>query len=156
MKSKDKPWMKSNPSKCNPAKQDFIAKAISSTKGGFHPSKTDLTAWYSVKSITLFLLLFFFLSIYSLSWNMFTKDELDMFSLCCEPPKLILRSGEPQPLKLDILSLRANSIWDKSLVCAANISSASAHIEFVYLAFGEVCKPYRKSREGFISMRVLR
>ena len=56
-------------------------------------------------------------------------------------------------LELDILSLRANSIWDKSLVCAANISSASAHIEFVYLAFGEVCKPYRKSREGFISMR---
>jgi hypothetical protein len=44
MKSKDKPWMKSNPSKYNPAKQDFIAKAISSTKGGFHPSKTDLTA----------------------------------------------------------------------------------------------------------------
>ena len=30
--------MKSNPSKYNPAKQDFIAKAISSTKGGFHPS----------------------------------------------------------------------------------------------------------------------
>jgi hypothetical protein len=27
-----------------PAKQDFIAKAISSTIGGFHPSKTDLTA----------------------------------------------------------------------------------------------------------------
>ena len=36
--------MKSNPSIYNPAKQDFIAKAISSTKGGFHPSKTDLTA----------------------------------------------------------------------------------------------------------------
>ena len=32
-------------------------------------------------------------------------------------------------LKLDISSLRANSIWDKSLVCEANISSASAHIE---------------------------
>ena len=32
-------------------------------------------------------------------------------------------------LELDILSLRANSIWDKSLVCAENISSASAHIE---------------------------
>ena len=30
--------------KNDPAKQDFIAKAISSTKGGFHPSKTDLTA----------------------------------------------------------------------------------------------------------------
>jgi hypothetical protein len=44
MKSKDKPWMKSNPSKYNPAKQNFIAKAISSTKGGYHPSKTDLTA----------------------------------------------------------------------------------------------------------------
>jgi len=28
----------------NPAKQDFIAEAISSTTGGFHPSKTDLTA----------------------------------------------------------------------------------------------------------------
>ena len=41
---------------------------------------------------------------------MFTKDEFDMFSLRCEPPKLILRFGEPQPLKLDILSLRANSI----------------------------------------------
>ena len=39
-----KPWMKSNPSKYNPAKQDFIAKAISSAAGGFHPSKTDLTA----------------------------------------------------------------------------------------------------------------
>ena len=26
---------------------------------------------------------------------MFTKDELDMFSLRCEPPKLILRFGEP-------------------------------------------------------------
>jgi hypothetical protein len=38
------PWMKSNPSKYNPAKQDFIAYAISSTAGGFHPSKTDLTA----------------------------------------------------------------------------------------------------------------
>ena len=37
----------------NPAKQDFIAEAISSTVGGFHPSKTDLTAWYSVKSIML-------------------------------------------------------------------------------------------------------
>ena len=36
--------MKSNPSKYNPVKQDFIAKAISSTIGGFHPSKTDLTA----------------------------------------------------------------------------------------------------------------
>ena len=46
--------MKSNPSKYNPVKQDFIAKAISSTTGGFHPSKTDLTARYSVKSITLF------------------------------------------------------------------------------------------------------
>ena len=44
MKSKVKPWMKSNPSNFNPAKQDFIAIAISSTKGGFHPSKTDLTA----------------------------------------------------------------------------------------------------------------
>ena len=32
-------------------------------------------------------------------------------------------------LELDILSLRANSIWEKSLVCEANISSASAHIE---------------------------
>ena len=38
MKSKALPWMKSNPSKYNPAKQDFIAKAISSTEGGFHPS----------------------------------------------------------------------------------------------------------------------
>ena len=38
------PWMKSNPSKYNPAKQDFIAYAISSTAGGFHPAKTDLTA----------------------------------------------------------------------------------------------------------------
>ena len=37
----------------NPAKQDFIAKAISSTNGGFHPSQTDLTARYSVKSTTL-------------------------------------------------------------------------------------------------------
>ena len=37
----------------NPAKQDFIAKAISSTRGGFHPSQTDLTARYSVKSIAL-------------------------------------------------------------------------------------------------------
>jgi len=44
MKSKGKPWMKSNPSKYNPAKQDFTAEAISSTEGGFHPSKTDLTA----------------------------------------------------------------------------------------------------------------
>ena len=40
----DTPWMKSNPSIYNPAKQDFIAEAISSTKCGFHPSKTDLTA----------------------------------------------------------------------------------------------------------------
>ncbi len=40
------PWMKSNPSNLNPAKQDFIAKAISSTIGEFHPSKTDLTARY--------------------------------------------------------------------------------------------------------------
>ena len=31
-------------------------------------------------------------------------------------------------LELDILSLRANSIWDKSLVCVANISSRR-HIE---------------------------
>ena len=45
--------MKSNPSKYNPAKQDFIAYAISSTAGGFHPSKTDLTARYSKKSIAL-------------------------------------------------------------------------------------------------------
>ena len=36
--------MKSNPSKYNSAKQDFIAKVISYTNGGFHPSKTDLTA----------------------------------------------------------------------------------------------------------------
>ena len=28
----------------NPAKQDFIAVAISSAVCGFHPSKTDLTA----------------------------------------------------------------------------------------------------------------
>ena len=35
---------------------------------------------------------------------MFTKDELDMPSLRCEPPKLILRFGEPQPLKLDIFA----------------------------------------------------
>ena len=41
---------------------------------------------------------------------MFTKDEFDMLSLCYEPPKLILRFGEPQPFKLDILSLRSNSI----------------------------------------------
>ena len=45
------PRMKSNPSKYNPAKQDFIANAISSTGGGFHPSKTDLTA-YSPLRIT--------------------------------------------------------------------------------------------------------
>jgi hypothetical protein len=44
MKSKVEPWMKSNPSNFNPAKQDFTATAISSTVGGFHPSKTDLTA----------------------------------------------------------------------------------------------------------------
>jgi len=31
----DTPWMKSNPSKYNPAEQDFIAKAISSVKDGF-------------------------------------------------------------------------------------------------------------------------
>ena len=43
---RSRPWMKSNPSGYNPAKRDFIAKAISSTKGGFHPSKTDLTACY--------------------------------------------------------------------------------------------------------------
>ena len=41
---------------------------------------------------------------------MFTKDERDMLSLRCELPKLILRFGEPQPLKPDILSLRSNSI----------------------------------------------
>ena len=41
---------------------------------------------------------------------MFTKDEFDMPSLLCEPKKLILRFGEPQPLKLDISSLRSNSI----------------------------------------------
>ena len=35
---------------------------------------------------------------------MFTKDEFDMLSLRCEPPKLILRFGEPQPLKLDIFA----------------------------------------------------
>ena len=35
---------------------------------------------------------------------MFTKGELDMLSLRCEPPKLILRFGEPQPLKLDIFA----------------------------------------------------
>ena len=29
-----------------PAKWDFIAIAISSTGGGFHPSKTDLTACF--------------------------------------------------------------------------------------------------------------
>ena len=34
------------------------------------------------KQILLLLLLFFLLSIYSLSWNMFTKDELDILSLC--------------------------------------------------------------------------
>ena len=43
--------MKSNPSIFNPAKQDFIAIAISSTEGGFHPSQTDLTAGYSFKSV---------------------------------------------------------------------------------------------------------
>ena len=37
-----KPWMKSNPSAFNPVKQDFIAKAISSTIGGFHPSNGSL------------------------------------------------------------------------------------------------------------------
>ena len=31
-------------SNLNPAKQDFIAVAISSAACGFHPSKTDLTA----------------------------------------------------------------------------------------------------------------
>ncbi len=41
---------------------------------------------------------------------MFTKDEFDMLSLRCKPPKLILRFGEPQLLKLDILPLRVNSI----------------------------------------------
>ena len=35
----------------NPAKQDFIAKAISSTIGGFHPSKTDLTAYSLTESM---------------------------------------------------------------------------------------------------------
>ena len=35
---------------------------------------------------------------------MFTKDEFDMFSLRCEPTKLILRFGEPQPLELDIFA----------------------------------------------------
>ena len=34
------------------------------------------------RKILLFLLLLFILSIYSLSWNMFTKDEFDMLSLC--------------------------------------------------------------------------
>ena len=43
-----------------PAKQDFIAKAISSTRGGFHPSKTDLTAWCSKRSITLNASFFFY------------------------------------------------------------------------------------------------
>lgn len=38
MKSKVVPWMKSNPYNYNPAKQDFIAKEISSTAGGFNPS----------------------------------------------------------------------------------------------------------------------
>ena len=41
---------------------------------------------------------------------MFTKDELDMFSLRCDPPKLVFRFEEPQPLELDILPLRVNSI----------------------------------------------
>jgi len=44
MKSKDKSLDEIKSAKYNPAKQDFIAKAISSTRGGFHPSKTDLTA----------------------------------------------------------------------------------------------------------------
>ena len=35
---------------------------------------------------------------------MFTKDEFDMFSLRCEPTKLILRFGKPQPLELDIFA----------------------------------------------------
>ena len=66
-----------------------------------------------------------------------------MNSICSRyavnPQKLdFTRFGEPQPLELDILSLRTNSIWDKSLslltyiavgdVCKS-ISSASAHIE---------------------------
>ena len=38
------------------------------------------------------------------------ESEFDMFSLRCEPQKLILRFGEPQALELDILPLRANSI----------------------------------------------
>ena len=38
------------------------------------------------------------------------KSEFDMLSLRCEPQKLILRFVEPQPLKLDILPLRVNSI----------------------------------------------
>jgi hypothetical protein len=35
---------KSNPFEIHPAKQDFVARAISSTKGGFHPPKADLIA----------------------------------------------------------------------------------------------------------------
>ena len=54
MKSKDTPWMKSNPSKHTPAKQDFIAKAISSTIGGFHPSKTDLIACSPLRITRIF------------------------------------------------------------------------------------------------------
>jgi len=50
--------MKSNPSEYDPAKQDLIAKEISSATGGFHPSKTDLTASYKENTLTVVLLYF--------------------------------------------------------------------------------------------------
>ena len=57
------PRMKSNPSKYNPAKQDFIANAISSTRGGFHPSKTDLTACSPLRITRQWMWVFLYLNI---------------------------------------------------------------------------------------------
>ena len=60
-------------------------------------------------------------------------------------------------LELDILTLCVNSIWDKSLVCVANISSRRQHrrSQARYSVAPHWCS-LRKSRQGFISMRVLR
>ena len=48
--------------------------------------------------------IFAFCEIYSRFAKYISQNgKFDMLSLRCEPPKLILRSGEPQPLKLDMI-----------------------------------------------------
>ena len=89
---------------------------------------------------------FFFLSIYSLSWNMFTKDEFDMFSLCSN--SIYCRYA---PIRYEI---NPSSFWHISPLArnakayrAVGISSCVSNIskipQGIYL---DACSPLRITR----------